>query len=159
MGLGTALQLYIITSGGHRFYPYIGTATAPGRQWQNHGANFLIANYWAGTAPDSSIFICPATDDDNEYGKAFGEPNWGDGVALKPHHCSYAALAAPKPGECYNVSNVEPDDIIACDDTDGGRNNHPGAKNVLHGDGSVGIIKEETMRTLDQPPYNGRVKD
>ena len=157
--LGTALQIYVNALGDGRFYPYIGTAKAPGRHWQNHGANFLVACYWAGTAPSARLLICPMTADDNEEGRVYGDANWGEGVDLKPGHCSYAALIAPKPGECYRVDNVKPDDIIACDGTDRGQNNHLDDKNILRADGSVEFIREDTMKTLDQPPYNGRVKD
>ena len=157
--LGKALLVYTIVVGDHRYYPYIGTPTAPGRHWREHGANFLIACYWAKIAPDAALLICPATRDGNDDGKAFGNPNWGEGVALKPEHCSYAGLKAPEPGQSYHIGNVSTDMIMACDDTDGDRNNHPGGKNVLYGDGSVVFYPEETMRSLDEPPYNGRLKD
>jgi len=168
--LGKGLLLYTTTCGDHRFYPYFGTGGSSGvvgSAWTTNGSLFLIACYWAKTAPDANLLICPATADGNENG-AFTNysgdtPNyWAGTGAITANECSYASLkgefvavdGSPDIATPWSVSNISSSDIVACDDTDDPEN-HSGGKNMLRGDGSVSYYQEEEDKgELTDKPYS-----
>ena len=167
-GLGTALQLYLSVCGDHRFYPYFGvrsgTTVTTSANWQSTtgGSLFLIGVLWAGTGPSAALLICPSTADDNNEGMDYDtdgtadgiQGDWGNPTAVSATQCSFAALRGPTTG-AWSVSNLEPSDLVACDDWEADAvNNHSGGKNTLRGDGSVSFNQEEEGKhELTNKPY------
>ena len=157
--LGIALQQYMDSHGGHRYFPYPIEANGvkitgggEGNVSEGNGfsgASFLAALYWSGTVTEPGIFICPASDDDNDRGKDYG-PDTGStddsgdtgtadegpgyqGSVFATDEEAYGSVVSYASKAQWTVRNGRPltdrlpsDTVIGSDDTDGTENHTKG---------------------------------
>lgn len=117
--IGVALRLYSDSHGGH--YPL------------HDGTDFLVALYASGVLSESSLFLCPATEDDNLEGSLLRLGN------TPPLACSFAGRRnSPGPDHLGRFPWAQDHSkiVLASDDDEGApRYNHGDRVFVLFADG------------------------
>jgi len=165
--LGMALQQYLDTHGGHRYYPYptedegyVKPGTGELQKGQGFsGASFLAALYWSGIVDTPNSFICKASGDGNRDGLDLrvnpDDPNSKRGWNAqfeKPEgsHVSYASKAqwTMRKGMPLTSASLPSDTTIASDDTDG-LPNHKDGFIVLFADSHVDFVPTDRVQPAD----------
>ena len=165
--LGMALQQYLDTHGGHRYYPYPTedqNYVKPGngdlaKGTGFSGASFLAALYWSGQIDTPNSLVCKASGDSNRDGLDLrvnpddpaSRRGWSQQFE-KPvgSHVSYASKAQwtmPK-GMPLTPASLPSDTVIASDDTDG-QPNHKAGFIVLYADSHVDFLPTDKVQTGD----------
>lgn len=144
--LATAMQNYLSTHGGERFYPYPtgGPIGEGGDSYTITGAQFLAALYW-GDNPvltEPMLYVCPSSPDTNDKGELLGrepkdlspEANGGKDPV------SYASRGTTKtPMKFWPLTDRFPASTALASDDCEGPAHHEGL-NVVRFDASVEFI-------------------
>jgi hypothetical protein len=157
--LAKGMAMYLEAYGDKRWYPCpLGRGQTPGNY---NGAEWLASLYWTRVVPDPSVFICPASPDDNDDGHQLGCDRAIPGL-FGSQTVGYAGMhyysmrddaGNPVPGAI--PADYPPNLPMACDDSQGESNHGSGFHIVffdLHTEG-----REDYM--FDYKPWVGKEDD
>jgi len=146
-GLAKGMATYLVEYGDRRWFPCpLGRGQTSGNY---NGAEWLASLYWTGIVPDTIVFNCPSSGDDNDGGRQLGRDRAIPGL-FGSQTVSYAGMhyyslrddaGNPIPGAI--ADDYWPNLPMASDDTQGDINHGArsgGGLNVLYFDSHVDCV-------------------